>query len=316
MTDPTATFLTRFPGITNRDHHPALPLDRIDLPASMTNQSRTEPIDQPTVDRYVAALEDGATFPPIIVRRTRKQLVILGGNHRTRAHLNAGRTTIDAWIVDCDPTTALEISYADNATHGLPPTQAERVAHAVVLVDRGRTAADAARTVGIDPQAVHRRLAARGVEKRAADCKVAAELVDVPLTVHPRLASIRDNRVFTAVVKAVAKHGIGAGEAVRIIGDLNAQPDLKAALALLEVNVAEHLAGGGGPGRQVGRPSQNPRLMLLTALGTIRGLTPADVVDACRDDLDVETLRQACIAAGRHLMAIDKHARAAGRVAS
>lgn len=307
------TWLGQHDGVTDAVHVPRLPLAEIDMVASITNQSRFEPIDQPTVDRYVAALEDGAFFPSIIVRQVKAtkttQLVVLGGNHRARAHLDAGRTTIDAWLVTCDDLTALELAYGDNATHGLAPTENERIAHALVLVDRGRTASEAARTVGIDAQRVHRRLATQGVEKRAAGCGVTAELAQVRDTVRPRLASLRDDRLFTKVVRTLAAETIGVQDAVRIIGDINAQPNLKAALDVLELNVTEHRASTGAVGRTVGRPSANPRLMLLTALGTIRNLNAADVVDACRTNADLETLRQACIAGGRHLMAIDKLAR-------
>lgn len=311
MTD-TAAWLGRHPGVTDAIHVPDLPLAEIDMVASITNQSRFEPIDQPTVDRYIAALEDGATFPSIIVRQIKQQrttqLVILGGNHRARAHLDAGRTTIDSWLITCDDLTALEISYGDNATHGLAPTHAERLAHALVLVDRGRSAADAARTVGIDPQAVHRRLAAQGVEKRAARAGVIAELAQLPQTIHPRLASLRGDQLFARVVRTFATERITSVEGIRIIADLNEQPTTKAAVELLEVNVDEHRRRDGATvGRTVGRPSENPRLRLLTALGTIRALTPDQVADACAPE-DVNLLHDACTAAVKQLIAIDKAA--------
>lgn len=299
------SWLLTHSGVTFTRHEPALPLRKLDLVASMTNQSRDQPIDQPTVDRYVAALDDGALFPSIIVRDIDGQLVILGGNHRTRAHVDAKRRTIDAVIVTCDNLTALEIAYGDNATHGLPPTDNERLAHALVLVDQGRTARAAARTVGIDPQRVHRRLASVGVEKRAARAGVAAELTRVSRTVHPRLASLRGDQLFAAVVRTFAREQIPSTEQVRIIGDLNEQPTVDAAIDLLQVNVSEHRrAGGGTASRTVGRPAENPRIRLLTALGTIRALAPGDIADACHNG-DHRTLHEACIAAGKQLMAID-----------
>ena len=100
MTTKTAansieSWLITHPGVTNIEHRPQLRLADIDMVASITNQSRFNPIDEPTVERYVAALADGALFPAIIVRRItggradgEDQLVILGGNHRARAHLD------------------------------------------------------------------------------------------------------------------------------------------------------------------------------------------------------------------------------------
>lgn len=309
------SWLISHPGVTATQHIAQLRLADIDLVASITNQSRFEPINEPTVERYVAALNDGAVFPAIIVRQVpggradgEDQLVIIGGNHRGRAHLDAGRKTIEAFLVACDDLTALEVAYGDNATHGLPPTENERLAHALVLVDRGRTAADAARTVGIDPQRVTRRLAAVGVDKRAGRCSCAPELLQVAEAVRPRLASLRDDRLFTKVVRTLATEDIPVVDALKMIGDLNAQPTIAAALDLLAVHVREHRAAP-AIGRSVGRPSENPYLQLRTALGTLRHLNAADVVDHVRTHRELEELAQLCKDGARHLMAIDKLAR-------
>lgn len=92
------SWLISHPGVTDTGHVPQLRLGDVDLVASITNQSRFVPIDEPTVERYVAALQDGALFPAIVVRKItggradgEDQLVILGGNHRARAHLDAWR---------------------------------------------------------------------------------------------------------------------------------------------------------------------------------------------------------------------------------
>lgn len=299
----TESWLLTHRGVDTIRHEPALPLSAIDLVASMTNQSRFNPIDETTVDRYVAALADGALFPSIICRDVDGQLIILGGNHRVRAHLDAKRKTIDAHVIVCDDITALEVAYGDNATHGLPPTDAERVAHALVLVDHGRTAADAARTVGIDPQRVTKRLAAAGVDRRAARLNVAAELTRVPDTIRPRLASLAHDKVFTTVIKAFASEQVDTKTGLAIIGDLNAQPTPQAALELLKVHIAEHRAYSSA-GRGVGRPSTNPYLQLRTALGTVRHTNAADVVDHVRSGRELDELARLCMDGARHLKAI------------
>lgn len=310
--DSIQSWLISHPGVTDIDHVEKLTLTDVDLVASITNQSRFDPIDEPTVERYVAALQDGALFPAVIVRRIAgaradgdDQLVILGGNHRARAHRDAGRKHLEAFVITCDDLTALEIAYGDNATHGLPPSEAERLAHALVLVDRGRSAADAARTVGIDPQRVTRRLAVVGVDKRAARCGVALELTKVGDTVRPRLASLRDDRVFTKFIRTLATEGIPTQDALKIIGDLNTQPTAQAAIDLLAIHVQEHRATT-RVGRTAGRPSENPYLQLRTALGTIRHLNAADVIDAVRTDRELQDLARLCKDGARHLMAIDK----------
>lgn len=292
------------------EHQPALELRSIDLVASITNQSRFEPIDQPTVDRYVAALEDGAEFPPIIVRRipaasvkAKDRLVIAGGNHRARAHIDAGRKTIDAYVVVCDDLVALEIAYSDNATHGLPPTDPERLQHARILIDQGRLPSEAARTVGISEQKVYKHLAAINVEKRAAECGVAVELAEIGVGIRPRLGSLKDDRVFTKVIRAIVKERIGQTASQKLIGDINAQPDVAGALDLLQAHINHHRANQGA-GRSVGKPSTNPYLMLRTALGTIRGLNASDTVHAARNQRERDELARLCMDGARHLKAI------------
>jgi hypothetical protein len=80
MTRPTpppeiARLMQLHPEATWR-HEPDLPLAAIDLVASILNQVRFEPLDKATVDRYIAALEAGDQFPPIVVRNI--------GNGKTR----------------------------------------------------------------------------------------------------------------------------------------------------------------------------------------------------------------------------------------
>jgi uncharacterized ParB-like nuclease family protein len=306
----TEAFLDRF--TCTYQHDPNLELKRIDRVASVTNQSRFEPIHDDTVERYTAAVEDGAEFPPIILRVLERpgggeQLVILGGNHRERAHVNAGRKTIDAYLVHCDDVTALEISYGDNATHGLPPTKAEQIAHALLLVEQhGRSMSHAARVVGINPQQITKTVAVRGVRTRAAKCGVSVELGKCGEAIVPRFASLRDDRVFTKVIRAVAANGIPSKKADKMIGDINAQVDVASALDILAMHVREHRSGGSYDGRTVGRPSTNPLMVLRVALNTVRGLNAADIVERCGTDRERRELHEMLQAGGRHLEAIAK----------
>jgi hypothetical protein len=300
------------------DHEPELDLRAIDLVASVLNQSRFEAIHADTVERYIAALHDGAVFPPIVLRRLARpdgsrQLVILGGNHRARAHIDAGRKTIDAYLVDCDDLTALELAYADNATHGLPPSDVERIAHVEVLVAQGRTVADAARTVGISRSRVDFHLNARAVEERARQLGCVDELLKLANATRRNLAVISEDRVFTKLVKTIAAHKIGAGPAgaQRLIADVNSQPDVASAMDYIALFIRDwedrrHKA-------TVGRRPENPYLQLRLALGQIKGLNAADVVDRCPTDRDREELHELLLAGARHLMAIDTLATAGTR---
>lgn len=293
------------------ERDPQLELRRIDLIASITNQSRFEPIDTDTVDRYTAALADGATFPPILVRqvpsakpRGKPQLIILGGNHRARAHIDHGHKTIDAYLVVCDDLVALELAYADNATHGLPPTTAERLAHAATLIDRGRTPTEAARTVGIHEQRVYAHLQNRRTLERGARLGVTDDLTRMGVSATNRVGSLKDDRVFTKVARLATEHTWTQTTITKLVGDLNQQPHVADQMDYLQAFVAQQAAKP--KGRTVGRPPTNPYLQLLAALGTIRGLNPSDTLEHLRSARDRQDLHDKLLAGGRHLMAIDK----------
>lgn len=303
----TEAFLDRFDCIY--EHDAKLDLDDIDLSASITNQARFDAIHPATVDRYTEAVADGAVFPPVIVRRVvrpngDRKHVVLSGNHRVRAHIDARCGTIDAYLVDCDDLTALEISYADNATHGLPTTDAERVAHALVLVERGRSIEQAARVVGISRYKIDARLKSTAQERRAARCRIPAEFARLPTSTQATLSSVKEDKVFVALVRAIDKHKIasGPGGAQRLIGDANSQPDIQSALAIINLNASSYAEERTGA-RPIGRPSENPYIKLRMALGTIRGLNAADVVERCSDIAETRQLLRDCV---RHVMAIDK----------
>lgn len=293
------------------EHHPHLELRRIDLIASVTNQVRHEPIDPDTVDRYIAALADGATFPPILVRRIppakpkgKAQLVILGGNHRARAHIDYGAKTIDAYVLECDDLTALEIAFSDNATHGLPPTQAERLAHATTLIDRGRTVPEAARIVGIHEQRIYSHLQNQRTLERGARLGVTDDLQRMGSTATNRLGSLKDDRIFTKVARLATEHAWPQSVIAKLVGDLNTQPDVAHQQDYLQAFVAQQDTGP--KGRKVGRPVQNPYLQLLQALGTIRGLNPSDTLEQVRTRRERQDLHDRLLAGARHLMAIDQ----------
>lgn len=286
---------------------PALPLDSIDVDASLANQARLEPLDSDVVDRYAAHLEDpDATMPPILVRSIKRkageQLVILGGNHRYHGHRAVGRTTIAAYIVRCDDRTATALMYGDNRRHGLPPRDDERVAQALHLVDQGYNVVDAARVVGIHRLKVDRARYAHQVAQRAARLGHAAQLQRIPRGVHARLVSIEDDRLFGTVIDALADHRIPGNLAPKLIGDVNAAGTIDDALAVLDAHLDAH--GQEPKGRGVGRPSLNQRVQLITAAGTIGGLDVGKVVAGCTTQQQRDDLATRCMETARRLKAI------------
>ena len=98
-------------------------------------QSRVELNDQ-TVAEYAAALVDGAVFPPIIVFFDGEFHWLASGFHRLAANEKVGNTEVDADVRQGTQRDALMFSLGENATHGLPRTNADkRKAVGIALAD-------------------------------------------------------------------------------------------------------------------------------------------------------------------------------------
>ena len=71
---------------------------------------------------------DGAAFPAIIAYRKNAKLVIIGGNTRLHAAIEAKRKTIDCYVVTItDPLTLHLLTVRDNTIEGRPQTKEENL---------------------------------------------------------------------------------------------------------------------------------------------------------------------------------------------
>jgi hypothetical protein len=79
-----------------------VPLTDFDAEASKHNQARVQaPIIEDLVERYTLALIDGADLPAVIGKRRDKDnmVVLIDGNQRLAAHVEAERTAIDCYLI-------------------------------------------------------------------------------------------------------------------------------------------------------------------------------------------------------------------------
>jgi len=72
------------------------------------------------VREYATAIRRDATFPPILVARVNGAAIVVDGWHRVHAHEDAGRSTIEAIVVDATAHEAQRMAATANTTHGLP----------------------------------------------------------------------------------------------------------------------------------------------------------------------------------------------------
>ncbi len=273
--DPaTETWLTEL-GVTWR-YEPALALDRIDHARSLANQARLEAIDGDVVDRYAADMARGDTFPPLLAHQTsrRAKLTLLGGNHRHAAHLKNKHTAAPVYIVECAPEVAMRLMYEDNRRHGLPPSDAERIAQAVHLIDTGWSQAAAAECVGISVNKVQLSLTVVQADRRARSLGVDG-WAEIPKTVKARLNSLRSDPVFAKACELTVRCGLGQTVVNDLVTRLKEARSDQAALDLLGAELEAR-----GPSGAV-KAKQTPRARMLSGLGHLAGLNPADVAGSC-----------------------------------
>src|ERR1043165_2339631 len=85
----------------------------IDLETSLKNQARlSQPLDKDRVEEMTLAMrETKALFPPIVVYQNvgTKKWVIITGNHRVHAAIDAGWSEFDAYVVTSQDKMVLDV---------------------------------------------------------------------------------------------------------------------------------------------------------------------------------------------------------------
>lgn len=289
-------------------YEPELALDRIDVAKSLSNQARIgEPVVADVVERYTAAYENGDEFPPLLARRTspRAKLVLLGGNHRHAAARAAGIDTHPAYVVECTDEVALVLSFGDNRRHGLPPSNAERIAQAVHLIEQGMTQQDAAAVVGVQQSTISRHRTVVACTRRAVGLGIGAEYQGLPMGHRERLALLRSDPVFVETVRLTVDAHLPQVKLGDLIGRVrNARSDVDA-LELLGAT-REELATTIQTGKALGKAGKAP----VTAYGTLNGAL-AKILDVHADQVvppdatSAARVRKKITEAVRRLMDID-----------
>lgn len=137
----------------------SIPVTSIDIKASRANRARVQPIDDEFVTAYAIAMRRGDAFPRPVIARVGSSYVIVGGNHRIAACMQAGVEHVEAMMIIVDDMMFDTIAKALNTRNGKAPTLAEKMDQAVAMcVTHKMTAAAAAEQVGLDPTTVASKL--------------------------------------------------------------------------------------------------------------------------------------------------------------
>lgn len=260
---------------------PDLPLARIDQAAGLANQVRHDPLHEEVVDRYAGAMVDGAQFPPIIATDL-DQPVPLGGNHRVAAAARARRSTMPAYLVAGTEAQLRRVRFEDNARHGLPPSNAERIEHAVALMADGFGVNDAARIVGIAAAKLTTAAAVRRAEERATAAGIEG-FGRLAEGVRYSLSQIDNDIVFTEAAELTLTASLPIGD-VRSLVRACLAVDPSEALRLIGAEAEDHQQRARDRAGNVRASSRTARARFDNALAEIRGLVPIDVYDTCPND--------------------------------
>lgn len=100
------------------------------------NRSAVKLDDENVLEMMIWIDDSDHVLPPIIVNKVGAKYYIIDGNHRAEAHVQAGRVTIDAYVVEVDQDKYEGMVMAANARMGRSLTPHERVELAISMSKR------------------------------------------------------------------------------------------------------------------------------------------------------------------------------------
>jgi len=202
---------------------PDLPIAKIDVAKSLSNQARLTPLDQDVVDRYAADIDRGHVFPPVIAldQGGKSRIRLLGGNHRLAAHIQLKRKTIPAYVVQSEPEMAMRLTYEDNRRHGLPPSETERIVAAIHLCETGYSQEAAAAMVGVSSARISQERTMLKATRRAKDLGVDMDGFNaLPRWSRYALGQLRSDPVFTEATSLVLRARLNLDEVKELVNAL------------------------------------------------------------------------------------------------
>lgn len=269
--------------------------DTLDIEAGLDNDIREVPLDESVVQTYAAAMQEGAVFPPIVVRRRKthdRPHVPVDGNHRIAAAMIAG-VDLDAWLISCTDITYFTLAATANVAHGKPLQDRERVKLAVKLHKRYQiTLREAARRMNVLASAVQAAMRVEHFNERVKTLDIKA-VGEIKPSGKARLQQISNDETFTQAVHLVTDAGLKTPQVFDLVSKLNG---LDAEAAKLYMNeLAEESFN-------VAKLDASPyRVKLVDACTKVMGLNANAVVDSCKTAAQREMLEDTVRRTIKHL---------------
>lgn len=249
-----------------------LPLVNINEKKSRQNQARPTAVVSDSVDRFVLALKNGNSLPPVVGYKSGTQVVLIDGNNRDAAHRKVpGLTTIRAFIVH--PDTASEIIHAmtvdANSNHGVTPELSWRIQQAIYLGSLGFDVEQACDYAKVTAKQYGEHQRAIRAEQRAKNLKIHG-FSDLPISTKIKLGVLPSDPVFLQASRVVIDTKMTLGETESFVRELKACATEASQVACVG-RMADSRKMAEKARQALGRPVQfkSVKTGLLTGLGKI-----------------------------------------------
>ena len=255
------------------------------------DQIRTDPTQQvrdsdhianpEIVSEYLVQHENGAQFPPIVLR---KPGIMLDGNTRAAMARKAGLTSFPAYLVDVPSgDLARALGAQLNQMGGVRLTPAEAQKAALDMMENLRfTDAQIGAAVGRSGQQV--RQWRQQVEARHHAERVKVDIDAVPPSQHKVLARIKQDEPFKQAVDLASTRKVPFGELSRIVKEIeNATSEADAVAVIDRARTDLRPVGPSGKALAVNLKAKRMRMVLPQVLNLA---PPLDVYDAARAEDD------------------------------
>lgn len=276
-----------------------LPLTKIDVKKSLSNQSRLSiTIDDDMVERYAAAMQEGAAFPAIVVYEDGRNYVVVTGNHRVEAALKTERPNFDAYVVRATDVMVLErITRGINGIEGLSPSKDELIAQALFMVQHyGRPVSEMAKAYKIPDHTLDRAVQEARTRDRVA--RMGSDPRGIPRTTLARLGAIQTDEPLRLAVEAVKAYALPdpmVGELIRDVRAARSEKGQIEAVAqfVARPDVERRRAETRNGASKVSAPQRAQLLRYLTGLKVLLERNGHPDLLQLTDQDDVDRVREA-----------------------
>ena len=210
---------------------PNFPLSDIEMNSSLDNNARLdEKISRDWVSQYAIDMEHGDRFPALILVRSgaSKPAVVVDGNHRLVAAVEAELKTFGAYVIQGRPGTRAinDLTMIANTTHGRPNTTEDRLQHALHQIQiNGYGVERAARENHVSVGKLRPRydLWRAGIRAEEVNLPMGA-WSEMPAGVRARLVSIGTDEGFRAAGRLAIDAGMSISQAEEMVAELAEHP--------------------------------------------------------------------------------------------